>query len=165
MTGVRRPARRNSRHTSKPSLWGSMTSRMIRSNDCSRARRLAASPSRTTSTSYPSSFRSSSSAEAIGGSSSTTRMRAISLLRARQENRKRAADAGLTLDEHLAAMRGNDVLNHGQAQTCTLGSGNLCVRGPEEFLEDLLALMCGNPHSFVTHADCDRSEERRVGKE
>jgi hypothetical protein len=51
MMGVRKPPRRSSRHTSKPSLLGSITSSRIRSNGSERARRTASTPSATTATS------------------------------------------------------------------------------------------------------------------
>src|SRR5439155_16637378 len=126
---------------------------MIRSNDCSRARRLAVSPSRTTSTSYPSSFRSSSSPKARGGSSSTTKMRAIFTPLRSEEDSKRAADTGLTVDMHLPAVGCNNVLNHRQAEARTFGPGNLSTGGPNEFFEYPFLLMWVNPQPPIAYAN------------
>src|SRR5262249_28340304 len=80
-----------------------------------------------------------------------------SLLRARQEDSKRAADSEFTLDVHLAAVRGNDVLNHSQPQTRTSGSSSFSAGGPNELLEDLPSFMRGDPKSFIAYAECDPS--------
>ena len=67
--------RRISRHTEKPSSFGSMMSRMTRSNCDVRALATASSPSKAVSTSKPSRSKLNFRISAMGRSSSTTRMR------------------------------------------------------------------------------------------
>src|SRR5262249_7158388 len=79
--GVRTSCCLNSRQTSKPFFFGSITSRIRRSKDSPAARLKPSSPSRETSTAKPSLFRRSFSVMTRPGSSSTNRMRRFIIAR------------------------------------------------------------------------------------
>src|SRR5258705_158147 len=73
MIGTLFPALRISRQTSRPLIFGSMTSRMISSGDSPVARLSPAAPSRATETAYPSYSNPSRTAATLEPSSSTIR--------------------------------------------------------------------------------------------
>src|SRR5918994_2243824 len=140
ITGVRILARLKSRQTSNPSFDGSITSRRMRSHVSSRARLLASSPSPDTSTSYPSSRRSSCSPRAMSGSSSTMRMRAMSVSRG-QHDRERASRTRGAFDLDASAMRLDDLVHRRQTDAGAFDAARARLFAAMKLREDLASFV------------------------
>src|SRR2546422_1462364 len=162
MIGTLFPALRISRHTSRPLIFGSITSRRISSGDSAVARRSPAAPSRASETVYPSYSKPSRNAATIESSSSTIRTFGIShpgsrrairhlpcdpFQRApggrapqRQADGERAPLARLALDRHPPAMHLHDVMHDRQPQTAPLDLVHQRRADAMEAIEDLLLL-------------------------
>src|SRR5262245_15268544 len=159
MIGVSTPARRTCRQTSKPSCFGSITSSRIKSNSFDSARRAAVTPSDATSVSYPSRRRSSSSARAILGSSSTTRMRfmpGFSYLIYGQQDGESRATRRLAVKLQTSAMRPHNLLGHRQPDSRAFHVHRVCRRAAHEFAEHLASFVFGDTSALILDRDAGK---------
>src|SRR5262245_57904689 len=121
MIGTLSPEERILLHTSRPLIFGSITSRMMTSGDSVVASFRPVSPSRATVTANPSYWNPSRSATAIASSSSMMRALGMFLLRRQgQADREGAPLAGIALQRHPPAVRLHDVADDRQAQAAAL---------------------------------------------
>src|SRR5438046_7978608 len=138
-TGVGFARARSSRHTSKPFLRGSVTSRITRSGAIEMALASPSSPSDAVTTSYPSSSRLSRRPSNIWGSSSITRMRFVTVglsCMQREVERERAAAPGLAVDAHEAVVAAHHVIDDREPEARALRARAGVGLNPEELRAD-----------------------------
>src|SRR4051812_25575273 len=155
-TGVGLARARSSRHTSKPFLRGSVTSRITRSGAVEIAFARPSSPSDAVTTSYPSSSRLSRRPSNICGSSSITRIRFVTSKVScieREVQRERAAPARLTLDADEPAVAAHDVVHDRESEPGALRPRAGVAGYPIELPEDPPLQLRRNADPAVGDAD------------